>query len=68
MSSRYAPTLRRIPESWMDRAKDKIGYEINFNKYFYIHKPPRSLEEITRDLLKLDKESEKLLNQIVKNE
>ena len=24
-----------IPESWMDRSKDKVGYEINFTKYFY---------------------------------
>jgi len=54
-----------LPNSWMDRNKDKIGYEINFTKYFYTYKPLRSLEDITQDLLKLDEESENLLNQIM---
>ena len=39
-----------LPDSWMDRSKDKIGYEINFTKYFYKFTPLRSLEEITKDL------------------
>ncbi|SMN01579.1 Type I restriction-modification system, DNA-methyltransferase subunit M [uncultured Candidatus Thioglobus sp.] len=47
-----------LPNSWMDRSKDKIGYEINFSKYFYQYKPLRSLQDITQDLLKLDKEIE----------
>lgn len=54
-----------LPESWMDRSKDKIGYEVSFTKYFYKYKPVRSLEEITRDLLEIDKESENHLNQII---
>ncbi len=40
-----------LPDSWMDRNKDKVGYEINFTKYFYKYKPLRSLEDITQDLL-----------------
>lgn len=55
-----------LPNSWMDRSKDSIGYEINFTKYFYKYKPLRSLDEITKDLMKLEEESENLLNQIVK--
>lgn len=55
-----------LPNSWMDREKDTIGYEINFTKYFYQYKPLRSSEEITSDLLKLERESELLLNQIIK--
>ena len=51
--------------SWMDRNKDKVGYEINFTKYFYKYKPLRSLEEITQDLLKLDEETEGLLKEIL---
>ena len=43
-----------LPNSWMDRNKDKIGYEINFTKYFYEYKPLRSIKDITKDLLKLD--------------
>ncbi len=53
-----------LPNSWVDFDKSKVGYEINFTKYFYKYKPLRSSEDITRDLLELDKESENLLNQI----
>ena len=49
---------------WTEK-KDKVGYEINFTKYFYRYQPLRSTEEITRELLELDKESENLLSQIV---
>ena len=45
-----------LPNSWMDRNKDKVGYEINFTKYFYQYKPLRSLEDITQDLLELDEQ------------
>jgi len=54
-----------LTNSWIDFDKSKVGYEINFTKYFYKYKPLRSLEDITRDLLELDKESENLLNQIM---
>ena len=49
-----------IPDSWMDRSKDKIGYEINFTKYFYKFTPLRSLEDIFQDLKSLDDEIKKL--------
>ena len=52
-----------LPDSWMDRSKDKVGYEINFTKYFYKFKPLRSLEDITQDLLKLDQEMEGLMKE-----
>jgi type I restriction enzyme M protein len=54
-----------LPDAWMDRSKDKVGYEINFTKYFYKYKPLRSLEEITQDLLKLDKEIEGKMKEII---
>lgn len=54
-----------LPNSWIDFEKSKVGYEINFTKYFYQYKPLRSSEEITNDLLELERESEKLLNQIL---
>lgn len=54
-----------LPNSWIDHDRSKVGYEINFTKYFYQYKPLRSLKEITQDLLELEKESELLLNQIV---
>ncbi len=42
--------LPYYPDAWMDRKKDKIGYELNFTQYFYQYKPPRPLEEIERDI------------------
>ena len=53
-----------IPDAWMDRNKDKIGYEINFTKYFYKYKPLRSLKEIQMDILSLEYETENLLKEI----
>jgi len=49
-----------VPDSWMDRSKDKIGYEINFTKYFYKFNPLRSLEDISGDLKSLDDEIKQL--------
>ena len=54
-----------LPESWIDFDKSKVGYEINFTKYFYQYKPLRSSMDITNELLELEKESQNLLNQIV---
>ena len=53
------------PDSWIDISKNKVGYEINFTKYFYQYKPLRSLEEISNDLLRLDKETEGLMKEIL---
>jgi type I restriction enzyme M protein len=49
-----------LPDSWMDRSKDKIGYEINFTKYFYKFTPLRSIDEISNDLKTLDDEITRL--------
>ena len=54
-----------LPESWIDRSKDKVGYEINFTKYFYCYTPLRSSTEITKDLQLLEDEFRSLINQII---
>ena len=54
-----------LPNSWIDYDKSKVGYEINFTKYFYKYKPLRSSNDISNDLLELKKESENLLNLIM---
>ena len=54
-----------LPESWMDRSKDSIGYEMNFTKYFYQYKPVRSLGDLTKELLDLEKESDGLMNKLI---
>lgn len=58
--------MPNVPDAWMDRTKDKIGYEISFTNYFYEYKTPRSTSEIAAELLKLDEETETLLREIAK--
>lgn len=57
--------LPHVPDAWMERSKDKIGYEINFTKEFYKYKPLRQLEEIRKDILALEKETEGLLSEVL---
>ena len=54
-----------VEEAWIDLEKTKIGYEISFNKYFYQHKPLRSLEEVSKEILELEKENEGLIMEIL---
>lgn len=46
-----------LPEAWIDPTKTKIGYEINFTKYFYEFKPLRSLVDIRADILALEEKT-----------
>jgi len=55
-----------LPDAWIDEKKTKVGYEISFTKYFYKYKPLRSLEEIRKDILALEKETEGLLQEVLK--
>ncbi|AXW69674.1 DNA methylase [Ralstonia solanacearum] len=54
-----------VDEAWIAIDKTVIGYEISFNKYFYKHKPLRSLEEVTAEILALEAETDGLLKQLV---
>ena len=54
-----------VPDSWMDRKKDKVGYKINFNRYFYQYTPLRSLREIADEILALERKGEGLLNEVL---
>lgn len=38
------------PDAWIDTEKSKVGYEIPFNRHFYVFTPPRSLHEIDEEL------------------
>ena len=40
-----------VPDAWIDYSKTKVGYEIPFNRYFYVFKPPRELDAIDADLI-----------------
>lgn len=54
-----------VPEAWINMEAIKIGYEISFNKYFYRHKSLRSLEEVTEEILQLERESDGLIHEIL---
>ena len=56
--------LPHVADAWMDRSKDKIGYEINFNRHFYVFTPPRPLAEIDAELKKAEEEIMRLLREV----
>jgi len=61
-----------VPSAWINTAirdhKDnevgKVGYEINFNRYFYKYTPPRPLEEIEADIRKIEGEIMAMLREV----
>jgi len=54
-----------VDEAWINIESVKIGYEISFNRYFYRHKPLRSLEEVSAEILEIERESEGLIKAIL---
>ena len=54
-----------VPEAWINLDSVKIGCEISFNKYFYRHKPLRSIEAVAADIIELEKQSEGLIADIL---
>ena len=48
----------------MDRSKDKIGYEINFRKYFYQYSKFRKNEEVFNELEKIESQIQKELEEL----
>ncbi|HVF27428.1 MAG TPA: class I SAM-dependent DNA methyltransferase [Pyrinomonadaceae bacterium] len=57
--------LPHVPDAWVDHSKTKIGYEINFTKYFYQYKPLRSLAEIRDDILALEAETDGMIKAVI---
>ncbi|WP_196140639.1 class I SAM-dependent DNA methyltransferase [Aliikangiella sp. G2MR2-5] len=64
--------LPHVPDAWIDESKvdDKdgevgiVGYEIPFNRHFYVYQPPRSLEEIDAELDAVSKDIMSLLQEV----
>ncbi|MFV8356850.1 type I restriction-modification system subunit M [Flavobacterium sp. XS1P32] len=54
-----------VAEAWINLDATKIGYEISFNKYFYQHKPLRAINEVTADIIDLEKLSDGLIAEIL---
>ena len=53
-----------VPDAWTDRSKDKVGYEINFNRQFYKYTPPRPLEVIDAELKQAEEKIVRLLREV----
>lgn len=51
--------------AWYDKKKIKVGYEIPFTKYFFEYKNTRNIYDITLDIIKLEKETDGLLKEII---
>lgn len=58
--------LPHVPDAWVDENKTKVGYELNFNRYFYTYTPPRPLEEIEADLREIEREIEGILKEVAR--
>ena len=64
--------LPHVPDAWIDTGKTDakdgqvgiVGYEINFNRYFYVYQPPRPLAEIDADLQAVEAEIAALLGEV----
>lgn len=54
-----------VEEAWINLDSTKIGYEISFNKYFYQHKPLRSMEDVAKDIIELEQQAEGLIAEIL---
>ena len=61
-----------VPDAWIDTTRRDpqdggvglVGYEINFNRYFYEYRPPRPLEEIEADIQRVEKEIVAMLREM----
>ncbi len=58
--------LPYTPDAWIKDGATKIGYEISFTRHFYKPQPLRTLEEISADILAIEKEAEGLLDGLLK--
>ncbi len=61
-----------VPDAWIDTARRDpkdgqvgiVGYEINFNRYFYRYTPPRPLEEIEADIRSIESDIVRMLAEV----
>jgi type I restriction enzyme M protein len=61
-----------VLDAWIDTSKRDekdgkvgiVGYEINFNRYFYQYKPPRPLEDIEADIRAIEKDIVRMLAEV----
>jgi type I restriction enzyme M protein len=64
----HREVLPYVPDAWIDESKSQIGYEVSFTRHFYKPQPLRSLDEIRADIVALKRETEGLLDEIVRED
>ena len=57
--------LPHVPDAWVDYGKTTVGYEIPFNRHFYVYRPPRPLDQIEADITQLEEDISGLLKGLV---
>lgn len=58
--------LPHAPDAWIDEEKSKVGYEIPFNRHFYVFEPPRDLHTIDEELKAVSARIMKMLEELAK--
>jgi type I restriction enzyme M protein len=61
-----------VPDAWIDTSRRDpkdgrvglVGYEINFNRYFYRYTPPRPLQEIEADIRDIERDILRMLGEV----
>lgn len=56
--------LPHAPDAWIDHEKTKVGYEIPFNRHFYVFEPPRPLAEIDADLKQVTTNIQRMIQEL----
>ena len=64
--------MPHVPDAWIDETYTdesdngigKVGYEINFNRYFYEYEPPRPLGEIEEDIEKVEQQVVDMIQEV----
>ena len=56
--------LPHAPDAWIDETKSKVGYEIPFNRHFYVFEPPRPLEVIDAELKEVSARIVRMLGEL----
>jgi type I restriction enzyme M protein len=57
--------LPHAADAWIDHSKTKVGYEISFNRQFYVFEPPRPVEEIDVDLKRVTDRIKLMIDELV---
>lgn len=56
--------LPHAPDAWIDEDKSKVGYEVSFNRHFYVFEPPRDLHTIDEELKAVSANIMKMLEEL----